>query len=90
MARQPAMNGGRLVRAGVVENEVDFERGRDPRVERIEELPELPRALPPVKLADDLARLGVERGNERRRPVPKMNGRRPRRLRQEIGDPDTR
>src|SRR5262249_55595207 len=64
MTGQPAVNRRRLVGAGVVENQVDVEAGRDPGVDRREELPEFAGALPLMEGADDLARLGVERGKQ--------------------------
>ena len=63
------MNQRRLVGAGVVENHVDVPRGWDRLVDRVEELPELDRAMPAVEGADDGAGFGVERGKQGRRAV---------------------
>jgi len=53
----------------VVEDEVDLEVGGHLALDPLEELPELDRAMPAVRLADDLAAHDVERGEERGDPV---------------------
>src|SRR5262245_26160762 len=58
MTHEPAMNRRRLMRAGVVHNEMDVQRGRDGRVDGHEELAKLPRAVPLMKFADDFPTLG--------------------------------
>ena len=69
MSRAPAVNERRLVRAVVVDNQVDVEGGRDRGVNRVEKLSEFDRAVPSMELADDRAGLGVEGGKERGRAV---------------------
>src|SRR5262249_48933083 len=69
---QPAMNGRRLVRAGIVENQVHGERGGHPGVDRIEGLAKLSSPRAAVKRADDLAALRVERGKQGRRAVARV------------------
>ena len=49
---QPAMDQRRLVRADVVEDDVDLETGRHARLDRVEKGPELDRPVTPVALAD--------------------------------------
>ncbi len=70
----------RLVRAVVVENQVNVEVRRDLRVDRIEKLQELLTAMPPVQLADNPARRDIERGEQRGRVVPHVIMRAPFRL----------
>src|SRR6266436_8917373 len=57
MARQPAMDRRRLVRARVVEDQVHLERGGDARLNGVEKLPELARSLAPTKFRDQFAAL---------------------------------
>jgi hypothetical protein len=63
---------GVFVGAGVVHDEVDVECRRYPVGDGVEEHSKLPRAVALVELADDLAGLGVERGEERGRPVARV------------------
>ena len=51
MPGEPPVNRGRLVRAGVVEDEVDVEAGRDARIDDGEELAKLAGPLPLVERA---------------------------------------
>src|SRR5437867_1280868 len=69
MPYQPAVDQGRLVRAGVVDDEVDLERLGDGIIDRIEERAKLARPVALVELPDDVAALGIQGGVERRRPV---------------------
>ena len=64
VAKQPALDVGRLVGGIVVEDEVDFELGRDFFIDLDQELLELfgPAAL--LERTDDLSRCHVERGEE--------------------------
>ena len=54
----PAFDQGRLVRAVVVQDEVDGQPDGHGGVDRVEELSELDGAMTPMELSDDLARLG--------------------------------
>src|SRR4030095_14906394 len=67
MPRQPAVDQRRLVCAGVVDDEMNVELRGDRRIDRVEEGAELARPVPLVELADDLAALGIQRGEERAR-----------------------
>ena len=59
-----------LVGAGVVDDEMDVEIGRNVGLDGVEELAELPGAMAGEALADDLADLHVERGEQRERAMP--------------------
>src|SRR5437899_11945058 len=72
MAHQPAVDERRLVGSVVVENHMHIERRRYGRLDRVEEPAEFRRAVPVVKLPDDLARLDVQRGEERGRAVARV------------------
>src|SRR5262249_58357240 len=66
---EPALNQGRLVRAVVVQDEMDGELYRDGCVNRNEEPAELDRAVAAMELPDDVAGLHVEGGEQRGRAV---------------------
>ena len=53
--REPGTDHGRLVGAGVVQDQVYVERLRDIGIDRVEELAELEGTVPGMDLADDLA-----------------------------------
>ena len=72
MAGQPAVNRGRLVRAGVVDNQMDVKGRGHASIDRGQELTKLAGALPLVERPDDVPRLGIERGEQRRRPRPRI------------------
>ena len=63
---------GRLVRAVVVQDEVDGQPDGHGGVDRVEELSELDGAMTPMELSDDLARLDIERREQRGRPVARV------------------
>src|SRR3990172_5196096 len=65
VARQPAPDERCLVGPVVVDDQVHLQVGGDLGVDAPQELPELDRAVPAVRLADDLAAHDVERGEER-------------------------
>src|SRR6266403_4648226 len=69
-SQQPALDQRRLVRAVVVEDEMNFQLLRDVEVDGVEELPKLDSAVTTVMLGDDLATLHVERGKQRRGAAP--------------------
>jgi len=69
MVGRPAVDQRRLVRAGVVNDEVDVEPSRHCVINRIEKSSELSRPGQLAELADDLAALGVPGRKERRRAV---------------------
>lgn len=62
------MDRRRFVRARIVDDEVDRERGGDGRIDRRQERAKLSGPVPLMELPEDLATLGVQRGEERRRP----------------------
>src|SRR6266478_4035453 len=64
-AGQPAVNHRRLVRAVVVENQVDVQGGRHGRVDGVEELTELAGAMPAMELPDDRPTLRIQGGEQR-------------------------
>src|SRR3989475_3678411 len=66
MAGQPAMDRRRLVRAGIVEDQMDDQACRHAGVDGREKLSKLPGALALVEFADDLAALRVQRGKQGR------------------------
>jgi len=72
MAHEPAVDERRLVGAVVVENHVHIERRRHGPLDCVEEPAKFRRAVPVVKLADDLARLDVQRGEERGRAMARV------------------
>lgn len=66
MPGQLAVDQRRLVRAGIVDDEMNVEQRRNGVVDRIEKCAELARPVPLVELSDDLAALGVQGREERR------------------------
>src|SRR5262245_14795885 len=72
MPHQPAMNQWRLVRAGIVDDEMHSEAWRDGRVDRRQEGAELARAMALMELTDDFAALGIECGKQRGGAVPRI------------------
>src|SRR5438093_10358163 len=62
---KPVPNERRLVGTVVVHDDVHVEVTGDLRLDQIEELTELDRAMPLMKLGNDLTRLRVERGEQR-------------------------
>ena len=64
------MNFRRLVRAVVVENEMDVELARDGRIDGLQEMEKLGRPMPAMDFTDDAPRLDIERGKEVGRPMP--------------------
>ncbi len=70
MPGEPPMDQRRFVRAGVIDDQVQVERRRDGRLDRVQELAKLSRAVALVNLTDDRAALGVQGGEECRRAVP--------------------
>src|SRR5712692_472707 len=67
---EPVPNERRFVGAVVVHDDVHVEVTRDLRLDQVEELTELDRAMTLMKLRDDLTGLRVERGEQRGRTVP--------------------
>jgi hypothetical protein len=67
--REPVSDQRRLVCAVVVHDDVDVESLRDARVDQIEKLSKLCRAVPLMELRDDLTRLRIERREQRRGAV---------------------
>ena len=67
---EPVPNERCFMRAVVVHDDVHVEVTRDFRLDQIEELAELDRAMTLMKLRDDLTGLRVERGEQRGRAVP--------------------
>jgi hypothetical protein len=68
--QQPIFDERRLMSPVVVHDDVDGKLRRHLRVDRIEKLPELGRAMPTMKLRDQLAGFRVERGKQRGGAVP--------------------
>ncbi len=66
---QPGADGSGFVGAIVVHDEMDIQRCRDTLIDGVEELAKLGAAMPPMTLTDHYARLHVQGGNQRRRPV---------------------
>lgn len=66
MAQEPSLDGGSLVGAQVVDDQVDVELGAHLVVDAVEELAEFDGALPPMGLSDDLAGRDIESREERR------------------------
>src|SRR6266849_10015661 len=64
MAGQPAMDPRRLVRAGIVQDQMDGQTCRHARVDGREKLSKLAGALALVEFANDLAALRVQRGKQ--------------------------
>ncbi len=67
--REPVSDQRRPVCAVVVHDDVDVESLRDARVDQIEKLSKLCRAVPLMELRDDLTRLRIERREQRRGAV---------------------
>ena len=63
-ADQPAMDARRFVCPVVVEDEMEVEASRRRPVDGVEELLELPRAMPSMALTEDGPALHVERGKQ--------------------------
>src|SRR5207249_3985316 len=72
MPHQPAVNQRGLMRAGVVDDEVDVQVRRDRGVDRHQEASKFSGAVALMELADNFATLGVQRGEERGRPMPRV------------------
>src|SRR5437667_11178761 len=66
---QPASDERSLVGAVVIHDEMDRQGGGDSGIDRVEELSELKRTMPPVELAEDLAGLEIEGRKQRGRAV---------------------
>src|SRR5713226_5782850 len=64
VANEPAVDDRRLMGPVVVANHMNVERRRHGGLDGVEELAELPRAVPMVKLANDLPGLDVQRGEK--------------------------
>ena len=69
VAREPPPHARRLVRAVVVQDQMDVEVRRHLGIDRVEELQELLTPMTPMPFADDLARGDVERGEQCGRAV---------------------
>ena len=67
---EPVADEPGLVAAGIVDDEMDVEIGRHVALDGVEEAAELPGAMAGEALADDLADLHVERGEQRERAMP--------------------
>src|SRR5262249_59731965 len=67
---EPVANALGLVRAGIVDDEMDIEIVRDLGLHRVEELAELLRTMPPEATADHLPDLDVQSGEQRERAMP--------------------
>jgi hypothetical protein len=84
---KPAGHLRHLMGAVVVHDDVHLSRGRELRINAFEKFQELLVPMPPVTMADDLARRHVQRGKQRRRAVPnvivRLTSRDPRAHRQE-------
>src|SRR4051794_18007255 len=63
--QQPALNGRSLMSTVVVEDQMDVELWRHLRINLIQELTKLNRAMSPVELANHLAALRVQGGEQR-------------------------
>lgn len=72
MLDQPALDRRRLVRAVVIEDEVDVEVRGDLRIDRIQKLAEFPGAMSLLAAGDHCARRAIERGDERGRTVARV------------------
>ena len=72
MPHQPAVNHRGLMRTGVVDDEVDVQLRRDRGVNRHQEPVKFSGAVALMELADDFAALGIQRGEERGRPMPRV------------------
>ncbi len=59
MPHQPAVNQRGLMRAGVIDDEVDVQLSRDRGVDRHQELPKFSSAVALMELAEDFATLGI-------------------------------
>src|SRR5215470_17838518 len=68
--REPVSDEWRLVRAVVIHDQMHVEMAWHGGVDRVEELPELCRPMPLMKLRDQLSGLHVERREQRRRTLP--------------------
>jgi hypothetical protein len=62
---QPALNSGSFMSPVVVEDQMDLELWRKLRLDLVKELAKLKGTVAPMKLADDLAGLSVQGGEER-------------------------
>src|SRR5215208_1405186 len=62
---QPALNGDGLMSTVVVEDQMDVKACRHLCIDLVEELAKLKRAVPTMKLTDDLASLSVQGGEQR-------------------------
>src|SRR5947209_4226190 len=69
---QPALNGRRLMSAIVVEDEMNIQCGWHFGINLVEELTELKRTVPTMKLTDDFASLGVEGSKQRGRAIARV------------------
>src|SRR6266404_4160900 len=67
--QQPALNSGRLMSTVVVEDQMDVKPWWHLRLNLVEELAKLDRAMAPVELANHLASLSVQGGEQRSGPV---------------------
>src|SRR6266849_3698998 len=63
--QQPALNGGRLMSTVVVEDQMDVKPWWHLGLDLVEELAKLDRAMAPVELANNLASLSVQGGEQR-------------------------
>ena len=61
MTKQPALNGGGLMGAVVVEDQMDVEVLRHRPFDGIEELPEFNRAMASMAFSDHLTRFRIQR-----------------------------
>ena len=70
---QPGANERGFMGAVVIHDEVDVvDLGGHAHVDAIEELAKLDRSLAPMRVRNDRARLRVERGEQRRGPMPRV------------------
>ena len=70
MPSEPPPNLRRFVRAAVVQNQMDVEVLRHRVVNRVEKAQELPAAVSAMTLPNDAPGRDIQRGKQRRRPVP--------------------
>src|SRR6266480_4958586 len=63
--QQPTVNGGRLMSAVVVEDQMDVEPRRHFRIDLVEKLAKLKRAMATAELTNHLASLSVQGGEQR-------------------------
>jgi hypothetical protein len=72
MPEQPAMNHRRLVRARIVDDEMDIELCRHGHINRHQEFPKRPRPVALMELTDDFTALGIQGREQRGGPMARV------------------